>query len=70
MTSTPDLVALRLNRGLSIRSAAKAMEIHEATLRRAESGDGGVHPSNAKKIADFYDLKVTDLIGEPERSAA
>jgi lambda repressor-like predicted transcriptional regulator len=55
-----NLEAQRMDRGHSIRSAAAAMGVARATLERAERGQG-VHPSSAKKIADFYEVKVTDI---------
>jgi transcriptional regulator with XRE-family HTH domain len=57
---TVNLEAERLNRGLSLREAAEEIGVPEATLRRAESGEG-LRPSNAFKIANFYGYKVTDL---------
>lgn len=55
-----NLKAERINRGLSRRGAAREIDVPEQTLRRAERGLG-VHPANAKKIADFYGCQVTDL---------
>lgn len=64
-----NLTAERLNRGLSIRQAAKAIGVTAPTLQRAETGEG-VHPGNALKIADFYDCKVTDIWPVEEQAAA
>lgn len=50
----------RLNRGLSIREAAEAMGVGKNVLLRAEI-DGGTHPRHAKRIADFYGVRVTDI---------
>lgn len=55
-----NLRAERLNRGLSTRDAAEAMNISQAILLRAEAGLG-VRPAHAKLIADFYGVLVTDL---------
>jgi transcriptional regulator with XRE-family HTH domain len=55
------LKAERLNRGLSLVDAADEAEVPLNVLARAESGDGQPHPSNAKRIADFYGYKVTDI---------
>jgi transcriptional regulator with XRE-family HTH domain len=61
-----NLRAERLNRGLSLRDAATKIRVPEATLLRAETGLG-VRPVNAKAIADFYGVKVTDIwpVDEP-----
>lgn len=65
-----NLLAERLNRGLSSRDAADAMGITQAILLRAESGEG-VRPAHAKRIADFYGCLVTDIwpVGDPPRRA-
>jgi transcriptional regulator with XRE-family HTH domain len=65
------LEAERLNRGHSLRSAAKAIGVERGTLERAERGLG-VHPASAKKIADFYGVKVTDFwpVDDDEEQAA
>jgi lambda repressor-like predicted transcriptional regulator len=55
-----NLEEVRLNRGLSLRQAAEQIGIHRRTLDRAERGDS-VHPGNAKLIADFYGVRVTDI---------
>jgi DNA-binding XRE family transcriptional regulator len=53
--------AERLNRGMSTRSAALAIGIARQTLEDLETGDRTPHPATAKKIADFYGVKVTDI---------
>lgn len=63
-----DLRAERLNRGLSRRQAAKTIGVPEPTLRRLEQGEGA-YPANAKKVADFFGVQVTDLM-PLEREAA
>ena len=63
------LKAERLNRGLSLRAAAKEIGVAAPTLGRAEQG-GTLHPANAYKIASFYDCKVTDLWPTEEKAAA
>lgn len=55
-----DLTAARLNAGYSVRSLADKLKIHEASLRRLEAGEA-VHPATAKKVADYFGIKVTDL---------
>jgi transcriptional regulator with XRE-family HTH domain len=64
------LKAERLNRGLSIRAAAKEIGVTAPTLGRAESGEGGIHPVNALKIATFYGYRVTDIWPVEESVAA
>ena len=61
--------AERLNRGLSSRDAAGEIGVSQAILLRAEDGKG-VRPAHAKRIADFYGVKVTDLWPVEEREAA
>lgn len=61
---------MRLNRGLSLREAGDLMGIESKILLRAELGTNTPHPGNAKKIADFYGYKVTDLWPLPERESA
>lgn len=56
-----DLAAARLNRGLSIKAAAREIGVHEHSLRSVEGG-GSAHPATAKKIADFYGVQVTDFM--------
>lgn len=65
-----NITAERMNRGLTLKAAAEAIGVHRATLASVEAG-GSVRPANAKKIADFFGCKVTDLmpIGQ-ERGAA
>lgn len=66
-----DLVSARLNKGLSVRGAARKIGIARETLAAAER-DESVHPGTAKKIADFYGVQVTTIwpVDEPDRSAA
>lgn len=56
-----DLKAERLNRGLSAGEAAEVIGIQKNILLRAEAGEGMPHPRNAKKVADFYGYKVTEV---------
>jgi transcriptional regulator with XRE-family HTH domain len=60
--------AAYLNRGLSRRQFAREVGVHEQTVRRIENGEG-VHPANAKKVADALGVQVTDLM-PLERQAA
>ena len=66
------LITLRLNAGLSMRQAALSIGIARDTYEGAEK-NGMPHPATAKKIADFYGVRVTDLWttdGEPTEVAA
>lgn len=56
-----DLERARLNRGLSQRALALELDVGTETIRRLERGLG-VRPANAKKVADFFDVQVTDLM--------
>jgi transcriptional regulator with XRE-family HTH domain len=68
--SSINLKAERLNKGLSIREAAKEIGVAAPTLGRAEQGATNLHPSNALKIANFYGCKVTDIWPVEEKAAA
>ena len=61
--------AARLNKGLSTRKAAEGIGVTQDLLIRAEAGSMP-HPKNAKLIADFYEVQVTDIWPVPEREAA
>lgn len=61
MSGTLNLAAERLNRGHSVRSLARELGVSEQSIRRLEDGDG-VHPATALKVADYFGLKVTDLL--------
>jgi transcriptional regulator with XRE-family HTH domain len=56
-----NLTAERLNRGLSLAAAARVIGVHRNTLTALEAG-ARVHPESAKKIADYFGCKVTDLL--------
>lgn len=66
-----NLTTERLNRGLSVAGAAAEIGIHRATLSALERGES-VHPASAKRVADFFGCKVTDLmpLDESEPTAA
>ena len=67
-----NLKALRLDRGLSARAAAGEIGLEQQTLLNAEKGAFTPRPENAKKIADFYGLKVTEIwpVEKPSEAAA
>lgn len=70
MTLGMNLKAERMNRGLSRTAAAKVIGVPSHVLRYAERG-GCPHLENAKVIADFYGVKVTDIWpAEPTRPKA
>jgi transcriptional regulator with XRE-family HTH domain len=56
-----DARAERLNRGLSQRALATECGVSLTTVQRLEDGRGA-HPENAKKVADYFGIKVTDLM--------
>jgi ribosome-binding protein aMBF1 (putative translation factor) len=64
-----NLRAARVNRGLSIPDLAAQLGLGRRVIERAESGQMP-HPRNAKKIADFYGVQVTDIWPVTERQAA
>jgi ribosome-binding protein aMBF1 (putative translation factor) len=68
MSDSFDLQSARRNAGHSIRSLASELGLAPETVRRVEAGES-VHPANAKKVADFFSVKVTDL-APAERTAA
>lgn len=66
---TIDLASERLDRGYSQRGLAQHLGISSNTYRRLEDG-GRVHPAIAKKVADYFGVKVTDLPAFREERAA
>lgn len=64
-----NLLAERLNRGLSQADAAAEIGVARATLDRAESGLS-VQPAKAKRIADYYGVLVTDILPAETKAAA
>lgn len=63
-----DVKAERLNRGLTQRDLARECDVSLPTIQRLEGGATAT-PSNAKKVADFFGIKVTDLPGFAEMAA-
>ena len=65
-----NIIEERLNRGLSRRQLADELGVSPRVIEYAEQG-GRPHPRNAKKIADFFDCRVTDIWPlAPEETAA
>jgi transcriptional regulator with XRE-family HTH domain len=56
-----NLQAARLNAGLSQRALAKKCKVSLSTIQGLEDGKGA-HPRNAKKVADHFEVLVTDLM--------
>lgn len=63
-----DLADARVNRGHTIRSLAAELGIDWRTLARIEEAKP-VHPAKAKKVADYFGVRVTDLPGYADSSA-
>lgn len=52
---------LRLDKGLSLRAAAESIGIKEWVLRSAEKGRHRPQPRNALLIAQFYDVRTSEI---------
>lgn len=68
MSQAFDLATARLNAGMTQRELAAATGVPYPTVQRLEAGLGA-RPANAKKVADHFGVRVTDLM-PVERSAA
>lgn len=64
-----DLTASRLNAGHTRVSLAEAVGVPRYTVDRLEKGLS-IHPASAKRIADYFGVKVTDLMPAQQRDAA
>lgn len=64
-----DIRSARVNEGHSLRSLAREVGIAAATLERLEDGTQ-VHPAVAKKVADHFGVRVTDLMPVESAPAA
>lgn len=58
----------RLDRGLTVAAAAKKAKVSTSAWQRAETGIP-VHPRNAKAIADFLEVKPSDIWPVEEMAA-
>lgn len=58
------LEVARRETGESVKDAAGRAGVSRDVLRRAERGQG-VHPSNAKRIADAFGLDIEDVLPAP-----
>lgn len=61
MSDTFDFRAARINLGLTQRGLAAETGVSLTTIQRLENGATAT-PRNAKKVADFFEVKVTDLM--------
>lgn len=69
-----DLMSARLNKGMAQRELADKIGVSREVIRRLELGYGA-HPANAKKVADYFGVQVTDVLpsepqSDPEPHAA
>jgi transcriptional regulator with XRE-family HTH domain len=64
-----DLRKARINAGFSVRSFARHLDVPEQTIRRLESGQG-ISLAYAKKVADYFEVTVLDLMPELIEGAA
>jgi transcriptional regulator with XRE-family HTH domain len=59
--TTFNLKAARLNKGLTVSQLADALDgVDEAAIYRLERGTR-ISPERAKKVADHFGVKVSDL---------
>lgn len=63
-----ELKAARLNKGLNLRQAAEQIGVSTETLRQIELGSRPT-PGVGKLIADFYEVRFTDIWPVEERAA-
>lgn len=64
-----EIRARYMNAGFSRRSFAAHIDVPEGTIRRLENGQS-IHPESAKKVADWLDVLVTDLMPIEDVQAA
>lgn len=60
------LKTARLNKGMSQKELADAMEMKQASISQFESGQRLPTPANIKKLATILDVPANDLAGESE----
>lgn len=56
-----DLRSARINAGFSMKGLARELGVHEHAVRQLERGNR-VRPATAKRVADFFEVQVTDLM--------
>ena len=69
MSARFDLCSARLNAGLSARGLAAKTGVTPKTIALLERGER-THPATAKKVADYFQVKVTDLLDHDTKAAA
>jgi transcriptional regulator with XRE-family HTH domain len=59
------LLMARLERGLTLRGAAKLTGVSKETISELERGMRKPHPPTLYKLAQGYEAKVSDFLEEP-----
>lgn len=59
-----NLRALRAKAHLSQSEVSQALNISKSTLNGWENGQGGMNLSNAVAIADYYGVRIDDLVSD------
>ena len=54
------LKKIRIERGLTIYTVASGVECSAGTISRVESGNHGVSPDLAERLARFFDGAITE----------
>lgn len=63
------LLMARLERGLTLRDAAKLTGVSKETISELERGKRKPHPPTLYKLAQGYEVKVADLLEQEEETA-
>jgi predicted transcriptional regulator len=63
-----DLRSSRLNLGKTQRELALECGVSLTTIQRLEDGRGAI-PRNAKRVADYFEIRVTDLVPDASEAA-
>jgi transcriptional regulator with XRE-family HTH domain len=63
------LLMARLERGLTLRDAAKLTGVSKETISELERGKRKPHPPTLYKLAQGYEVKVADLLAQEEETA-
>lgn len=73
MSARFDLREARVNAGLSQRQLAEKLSVSREAIRRLEDGVGSARPATLLKLAEHFEVQVTDLLDgddEPTEVAA
>jgi transcriptional regulator with XRE-family HTH domain len=62
MSARFDLREARVNAGLSQRQLAEKLGVSREAIRRIEDGGGSARPATLLKLAQHFDVQVTDLL--------